>query len=239
MNESIRNKKVLVIDDDIGLLQLAGVLFKKAGAKIITACDGVEGISKMFIHCPDLIVLDVMMPGMDGFEVCRRIRQVSDTPLIMLTALNHESEMLIGLEAGADDFLAKPFNADILLARTETVLRRSQNHGYRDSFSYNDGHLCIDNERHEVLVKGDRTKLSPLEFRLLVYLARNSGKLITFDRILANAWGEEYKGNFGYVHIYISRLRKKIEPDPRNPSYILSVHSVGYIFEKQELEYKA
>lgn len=240
--KTMNDKRVLIIDDDVDLLQLAGVLFKKAGAEIVTARDGVEGISKLFTHRPDLIVLDVMMPGMDGFEVCRRIRQVSDTPLIMLTALNHEREMLMGLEAGADDFLAKPFNADILLARTRTVLRRAQhqNNGNNDdSFKYNDGHLVIDIERHMVLVKGRRVKLSPLEFRLLVYLARNGGKLLTFDRILSNAWGEEYMGNIGYVHIYISRLRKKIEITPKNPRYILTVHGVGYIFEKPELEYKS
>ena len=117
------DSKVLLIDDDAELLQLATVIFKKEGAQVITALDGMEGISKLFTHHPDLIILDVMMPGMNGFEVCERIRQVSDTPLIMLTALNHEQEMLRGLEAGADDFLSKPFNADILLARAKTVLR--------------------------------------------------------------------------------------------------------------------
>ena len=120
------DKKVLLIDDDADLLQLAGLIFKKAGAQIFTARDGLEGMSKLFGHQPNLIVLDVMMPGINGFEVCGRIRQISAAPIIMLTALNHEQEMLRGLEAGADDFLSKPFNADILLARAKTVLRRSE-----------------------------------------------------------------------------------------------------------------
>ena len=237
----MNDKKLLLIDDDVDLLQIASVLFRKAGAEIFTACDGVEGISKLFTHRPDLIMLDVMMPGMDGFEVCRRIRHVSDTPLIMLTALNQEREMLLGLEAGADDFLVKPFNADILLARARTVLRRASNQDNNsngDSFKYNDGYLGIDIERHEVLVRGKRVKLSPLEFRLLVYLARNIGKLLTIDKILASVWGGEYKGNIGYVHIYISRLRKKIEKDHKKPKYILTIHGTGYIFEKPDFEYR-
>jgi DNA-binding response OmpR family regulator len=149
--------------------------------------------------------------------------------------------MLLGLEAGADDFLTKPFSADILLARTRTVLRRSQNQNNDQnevSFKYNDGYLFVDIERHEIQVKSRRVKLTPLEFRLLCFLSRNSGKLLTFDAVLTNVWGDDYKGNTEYVHIYISRLRKKIELDPKNPRYILSVHGVGYMFEKHELEYK-
>jgi DNA-binding response OmpR family regulator len=233
-------KKVLIIDDDADLRQLASLIFKKAGAQVSTARDGLEGISKLFTHQPNLIVLDVMLPGIDGFEVCQRIRQVSDAPLIMLTALNHETEMLRGLEAGADDFLSKPFNADILLARAKTVLRRTeqspvQNH----SFEYNDGYLSIDFERRHALIKGRRIKLTPIEFRLLVYLARNAGKVLTFQHILTQIWGSEYQGSMDYVHVYISHLRSKIEENTKSPRYILTVHGVGYIFEKQELVYKS
>ena len=235
----MNNQKILLIDDDADLLHLAGLLFKKAGAQVFTARDGLEGMSKLFTHQPNLIILDVMMPGHDGFEVCKRIRQVSDAPLIMLTALNHEQEMLRGLEAGADDFLSKPFNADILLARAKAVLRRS-NHPNTDpnSFEFNDGHLNIDIEKRHVLVKGKRIKLTPVEFRLLVYLARNAGKVLTFDQILANVWGTEYKGSIDYVHVYISHLRRKLEEKSRSARYIVTLHGVGYIFEKQELEYK-
>ena len=229
----MNDKKVLIIDDDGDLLHLVGLLFKKAGAQIFTARDGLEGISKLFTCDPDLIILDVMMPGTNGFEVCRMLRQVSDVPIIMLTALNHEQEMLQGLEAGADDFLSKPFNTEILLARAKTVLRRSpKENAQRMNFEFNSGHLSIDLERRYVLIGAKRVKLTPVEFRLLVYLARNAGKLLTFNNILTNVWGNEYQGSIDYVHVYISHLRNKIEENPKDPRHILSVHGVGYIFER-------
>ncbi len=234
--------KVLIIDDDEGLLQLVSLIFKKDGAQVITANDSLDGLSKFFLHYPDLIILDVMMPGNTGYDVCQRIRQVSDAPVIMLTALNQEQEMLRGLAAGADDFLSKPFNPEILLARARTVLRRTQHlnghSGNKPSFTYNDGYLSIDIERHEVLIHRKRVKLTPVEFRLLVYLARNGGKLLTFEKILTNVWGNEYLGSMEHVHVYISHLRRKIEEDTKNPRYILTVHGMGYIFEKQELGYR-
>jgi len=229
MNE----QKVLIIDDDEDLLRLAGLLFKKLGAQILTAHNGVEGMSQLYSQRPNLIILDVMMPGMNGFEVCERIRQVSDAPIIMLTALNHEQEMLRGLEAGADDFLSKPFNADILLARARAVLRRSENTNAKGpEFQYSNGYLTIDVQRHEVSVRNKRIKLTPVEFRLLVFLARNAGKVLTFEQIIASVWGVEYKGSTDYVHVYISHLRRKLEENTRTPRYILTLHGVGYIFEK-------
>lgn len=238
-------KKVLIIDDDNEFLQLVGLLFKKAGAQVATAHDGLEGISKLFMDCPDLILLDVILPGADGFEVCRRIRQVSETPIIILTALNAELEMLRGLEAGADDFLSKPFNPEILMARAKAVLRRRESGntgivgGTSGPFQYNDGHLDINIERRDILINGKRTKLTPVEFRLLVYLARNAGKVLTFDQILSNVWGNAYRGSIDHVHVYISHLRRKLEEDTRSPRYIVTFRGVGYIFEKQELMYKS
>jgi len=257
------DQTVLLIDDDADLLQLASLIFKKAGAQVITANDGLEGISKFFTYHPDLIILDVMMPGNNGFDVCQRIRQVSDAPLIMLTSLNREEDMLKGLAAGADDFLSKPFNTEILLARAQTVLRRIQrlsggngknghlggngyhgsngNNGHNGnpaSFNYNDGYLSIDIERHEVLIHNRRIKLTPIEFRLLAYLARNAGKLLTFEKLLINVWGNEYLGSMEHVHVYISHLRRKVEEDAKHPRYIITVHGMGYIFEKQELGFK-
>lgn len=272
------DQTVLIIDDDADLLQLASLIFKKAGAQVITAHDGLEGISKFFTHHPDLVVLDVMMPGNNGYDICSRIRQVSETPLIFLTALNQEKEMLQGLAVGADDFLTKPFNPEILLARARTILRRSQrstagyesnggkgrnghsgNNGYQGhngssgknggythngagqtgSFTYNDGYLSIDIERHEVLIQGKRVKLTPIEFRLLVYLARNAGKLLTFEKILANVWGGEYLGTMEHVHVYISHLRRKVEEDSRHPRYIITIHGMGYLFERQGVGFKS
>jgi len=229
----MKDKKILIIDDDADLLHLAGLLFKKAGAQIFTARDGLEGISKLFTCNPDLIILDVMMPGTNGFEVCQRIRQVSNAPIIMLTALNQEQEMLRGLEAGADDFLTKPFNAEVLLARAKTVLRRSANgNAQNTNFQFNNGHLSIDIERHHVLVDEKRVKLTPVEFRLMVYLARNAGKVLTFNHILSNVWGDQYMGSIDYVHVYVSHLRNKIEENAKDPRYILTVHGVGYMFER-------
>ncbi len=180
------------------------------------------------------------MPGTNGFEVCQRIRQVSDTPLIMLTALNREEEMLRGLDAGADDILSRPFNAEILLARARTVLRRSEyTNPYPTAFEYNDGHLSIDIERRHILIKGKRIKLTPVEFRLLVYLARNAGKVLTSEQILTNVWWDEYRRRIDNVHVYISHLRRKLEENTRSPRYILTLHGVGYIFEKQELAFRS
>jgi DNA-binding response OmpR family regulator len=230
---NMNDKKVLIIDDDIDLLHLVGLLFKKVGSHIFTARDGLEGISKLFIHHPDLILLDVMMPGTNGFKVCERIRQVSATPIIMLTALNHEKEMLHGLETGADDFLSKPFNPEVLLARARAVLRRTEHlMSEPDNFNYNDGTLSIDVDSRSVLIRGRSIELTPVEFRLLVFLARNAGKVLTYDHILANVWGGEYQGNIEYVHVYISHLRNKIEENTKHSGSIRTIHGVGYIFEK-------
>lgn len=238
-------QKILIIDDDADLLQLTSLIFKKEGYQVITAHDGLEGISQFFMHHPDLIILDVMMPGYDGFEVCERIRKVSEDPIIILTALNHEHDLLHGLAAGADDFLSKPFNPEILLARARTILRRVQHlqdhihTGSPEPFTYNDGYLSIDIEKHEVSIHGKRVKLTPREFGLLVYLARNGGKLLTFERILAHVWGDAYQGSIDHVHVYVSHLRRKLEENPRVPRYIRTIHGIGYIFEKQELGYQA
>jgi len=231
----MHGKKILLIDDDPEILKLTSLIFEEAGAQVFTAHDGLEGISKMFTHRPNLIILDVMMPGQNGFEICERIRQITKIPLIMLTALNNEKEILKGLDVGADDFLTKPFNSEILLARARTVMRRSeQNYRRKAALNYDDGRLKIDVEKHRVFIGNDRLKLTPVEFRLLVYLSRNAGRVLTFDEILINVWGSEYLGSDDYVHVYISHLRSKIESDAKKPRYIFSVHGVGYIFESQE-----
>lgn len=228
-------KKILIIDDDIDSLRLTRLYFNNVGAQVITASDGLEGISKLHIHRPDLIVLDAMMPGVSGFDVCKQIRKVSNTPVIMLTALNQEQNILQGLDAGADDYLAKPFSPEILLARARSVIRRSQlSDSHATVTDYDDGYLKIDLEKHQVMVDGEHIKLTPLEFRLLVYLQENAGRVLSFANILQNVWGTEYQGSDDYVHIYISHLRGKIEQDAKNPIYITSVRGVGYIFEKQE-----
>jgi len=226
-------KKVLIIDDDIDSLRLSSLQFTEAGAIVYTARDGLEGISKLHSLQPDLIVLDVMMPGVSGFDVCKQIRKISNVPVIMLTALGQESNVLHGLDVGADDYLPKPFSPDILLARAKAVMRRSESTNHHAiTTDYDDGHLKIDFEKHQVLIDGKQIKLTPLEFRLLVFLHENSGRVLSFAKILQNVWGAEYQGSDDYVHIYVSHLRGKIEQDARDPRYITSVRGVGYLFEK-------
>jgi DNA-binding response OmpR family regulator len=227
-------KKILLIDDDADFLKLTSLIFKESGAQAFTARDGLDGMSKLFTLRPDLIILDIMMPDVDGFQICERIRQFSNTPLIMLSALGQDQLMLQGLEAGADDFLSKPINPEILLARAKAVMRRWElNNGYPDILIYDDGRLEIDIEKHRVHLDGKQVKLTPVEFRLLAYLVGNEGRLLSFEQILEKVWGSEFKGNDEYVHVYVSHLRSKIERDPKRPRYILSIHGVGYIFEGQ------
>lgn len=228
-------KKILLIDDDPDFLKVTSLILKKSGAEPITALDGLEGMSKIFTHQPDLIILDIMMPGIDGFQICQRIRQFSNTPLIMLSALDKDQLMLQGLEAGADDFLPKPINPEILLARAKAVMRRDrQKSDYPALSNYNDGRLEIDFEKFRVQIEGDEVKLTPVEFRLLAYLASNADRVLSYDQILFSVWGSEYNGKDDYVHVYVSHLRSKIELDPKNPRYILSIYGTGYIFTKQD-----
>jgi len=232
-------KKVLIIDDDKDTLKLISLLFMNAGAQAITARDGLDGISKLHSHQPDLIVLDAMMPGVSGFDVCKQIRKISGIPVIMLTALGQESNVINGLDAGADDYLQKPYNPEILLARARSVMRRSElaNNSHAPAIEYDDGHLKIDFEKHQVFIDGKHIKLTPLEFRLLVFLHENAGRVLSFAHILKNVWGTEYQGSDDYVHIYISHLRGKIEQDSKKPHYITSVRGVGYLFEKEGLRF--
>ena len=236
-NNNMIGKTILLIDDDTDFLKLTSLIFKESGAQVIVTPSGLEGMGKLFTHRPDLIILDAMMPDVDGFQICQKIRQFSNTPLIMLSALDQDQLMLQGLEAGADDFLSKPINPEILLARAKAVMRRSeQNNANQEVFSYDDGRLEIDVEKHRVQVGGKDVKLSPVEFRLLTFLAGNEGRVLSYEQILLSVWGGEYKGKYGYVHVYVSHLRNKIEEEPKSPRYIRSIHGVGYIFEKQTQE---
>lgn len=233
---NMMGRKILIIDDDADLLQMISLIFKKTEAQVFTAFDGPDGLRKLYSHRPDLIILDVMLPDMDGYEVCRRIRQVSDIPVILLTVLSQEKDMLQGLGAGADDFLLKPFSAQVLLARAGAVLRRYTHLIDKlTPFEYNDGYLSIDTEGHRVLIMGNPIPLTRVEFHLLVYLVRNAGKILTFEQILSNVWGNQYLGNMDYVHVYVSHLRVKLEEKTKAPHYISTVHGIGYRFEKHDI----
>jgi DNA-binding response OmpR family regulator len=234
MTERMENKKVLVVDDDPALLPLIEYTFAREGYKVFTASDGQEALKRFFDHKPDLVILDIMMPRMDGWETCRRIREVSEVPIVMLTARGQDEDIVRGLEYGADDYLTKPFSIKVLLAHARAVLRRAALPAveYDEPITYADDYLVIDLKDRRITVEGEPVKLTPTEYRLLAYLVQNAGQVLTFRQILQNVWGWEYQDDLDYVRVYIWHLRQKLEQDPKNPQYIWTEIGVGYRFEK-------
>lgn len=229
-------KKILVIDDDVNLGQTIKFTFTRSGAEVFTALDGREGLRQFFEQRPDLVILDVRMPDMDGWETCRQIRLLSNVPIIMLTTLDRDEDIVRGLDYGADDFMTKPFSREVLLARARAVVRRADSiHEPDDHAVYNDSYLYIDLRKRRVLVKGEPVQLTATEFRLLTYLYQNSGQVLTYQTILDKVWGWEYQDSIDYVHVYLSHLRRKLEEDPRNPQYLLTERGVGYRFAKRKV----
>lgn len=232
---SDRKGKLLLIDDDTNLVEAIEMYLTKAGYNIVTAADGVQGMQQMYSQQPDMIILDVMMPRMDGWETCRRIREMSDVPIIMLTARGQESDKVMGLKLGADDYVAKPFSLKELEARVEAVLRRTRSSPPdKGRVLYADDELVIDSERFEVSRAGERVQLTATEQRLLFYLAENAGRVLSNEQILESVWGAEYVDEIDYVKLYIWRLRQKIEGDPQHPKYILTERGIGYHFAKAQ-----
>lgn len=230
---SSRKGKLLIIDDDGKLVEAVELYLSRAGYDIVTAADGLQGMQQMYSERPDLIILDVMMPTMDGWETCRRIREISDIPVIMLTARGQESDRVMGLKLGADDYVAKPFSLKELEARVGAVLRRSRlSPPDRGRILYADDELVIDSERLEVSRGGERVQLTATEQRLLFHLAENAGRVLTNEQILRAVWGPEYVDEGDYVKLYVWRLRQKIEEDPQDPQYILTERGLGYRFVK-------
>lgn len=228
------DKKILIVDDDFHIRQLVERAFTREGMQVYQASNGLEGLRQFYRQRPDLVILDIMMPEADGWETCRQIRQLSDVPILMLTALDQDEDIIRGLDYGADDFLSKPFSTNVLLARARAVLRRAALSPEEEKpLAYDDNHLTIDLEAHRVLVRRKPIKLTRTEYRLLTYLLQHAGRVRTSQQILENVWGWEYQDSIDYVHVYISHLRRKIEEDPKNPKYLLTEHRVGYRFEKQ------
>ena len=231
----MNGKKILIIDDDVNLGQTIKLTFARAGAEVFTAVDGRDGLRQFYENRPDLVILDVRMPDINGWETCRQIRLLSNVPIIMLTTLDNDEDVIRGLDHGADDFVTKPFSRDVLLARARAVLRRSELLAEpEEQFGYNDGYLVIDLRKHRVQVNNQAIQLSSTEFRLLTYLLQNAGQVLTYQNILDKVWGWEYQDSIDYVHVYISHLRRKIEADPRNPKYLLTERGTGYRFEKRK-----
>ncbi|RLC82519.1 MAG: DNA-binding response regulator [Chloroflexi bacterium] len=229
----MKERKILIIDDDPELLKLLKKGLERRNFSLITAQNGPEGLRLLYEHKPSLVILDIMMPKMDGWEVCRRIREMTNAPIIILTAKAREEDIIYGLDLGADDYVTKPFSISELVARIEAILRRMEEtnpYGWGELSSYTVGDLEINFARRKVKVKGKDVDLTPTEFRLLAYLVRNAGKVIPHRTLLSQVWGPAYKEETDYLKLYVHYLRQKIEEDPRNPCYIITEWGVGYYF---------
>lgn len=237
------SEKILVVDDEISLLETLAYNLKKQGYDVEMASDGSTALEMARTTHPDLIVLDIMLPGMDGFEVCREIRKEMNTPVLMLTARDDEIDRVVGLEVGADDYLTKPFSMRELLARVKAMLRRIRLIREEMATSpaaaepavthpvLNFGALTFDLLRHEVLLKGQPLTLKPKEYELLVYFAQHRGIVLSRDHILEHVWGWDFTGDSRTVDVHIRWLREKIEEDPSVPTRLITVRGAGYRFE--------
>ncbi len=222
---------ILVIDDDKTLLRLLQEALNKANFHVILATNGIDGMQELYAQQPDLVLLDVMMPRMDGWETLERIRQLSRVPVIMLTAKDGEADKIRGLTHGVDDYITKPFSFAELIARAQAVLRRTREHENNPKARrIVSGALVIDIDAHRVTKAGQPIELTPTEFRLLQTLAENAGRVLTHEQILERVWGYEAGEDTGYVKRYIWYLRHKLEDDPTNPQYIMTERGFGYSF---------
>lgn len=221
---------ILIVDDNPGVRGLLQVALDQTQYKAVFAGDGQEAIRSFFQYRPDLVILDVMLPGMSGWEILERIREMTNTPVIMLTALGQVQERVRGLREGADDYLTKPFSPEELLARCDALLRRGGLQAKTVQSSYNDAALRIDFEQHTVYLEGGAVVLSPVEFKLLGALVLNAGKILECDRLIEIVWGED-SSNRGGLRLYIAYLRKKLHDDASKPRLIETVRGVGYRYK--------
>jgi DNA-binding response OmpR family regulator len=224
--------RVLVIDDDPLIVRLVRTHLDRAGFQVSDATDGPTGLELAARESPDFVILDLMLPGLDGYEVCRRLREISLVPVLMLTARGEQVDKLRGFEMGADDYLTKPFSPAELIARVQAVLRRSQQGAATDTPAVvRCGDLAIDLARRRVSLRDEAVRLTPTEFRLLEQLALNVGKVMTHTELLSQVWGPEYRDDRDYLWAYVRHLRRKLEPNPDQPTLILSEPGVGYVLD--------
>jgi DNA-binding response OmpR family regulator len=228
---------VLIIDDDKLLCEALQLMLTKMSFEVEAAYDAITGLRKAYNFKPDVILLDIMMPSMDGWQTCQRFREMSDVPIIMLTALDSQENVVKGLDLGADDYIVKPVVADELAARIRAVLRRTSRssvpningNGKREPI-FTQENLVIDFDKYEVTVDDERVDLTPTEFRLLSVLARYKGRVLPHEFLLTEVWGPEYVGEIDYLRLYISYLRRKLEKDKSKPSLIHNEWGIGYRF---------
>ncbi len=225
-------KRILVVDDEARMIGFIRMNLELEGFQVLEASNGLEALEIIRTSLPDLVILDVMMPELDGFETLRILREFSNIPVIMLTAKGEEDDRVYGLELGADDYIAKPFSPRELSSRVRAVLRRVETPASSPEKAVLkiDDRLSIDFNTREVIVAGQRIKLRPTEYRLLYHLVENAGWTVTHEQLLAKVWGYEYRDEAHYVRLYVNYLREKIEEDPSNPKYILTERGVGYRF---------
>ncbi len=232
----MEDRIVLIVEDDPNIVDILRFNFEKEGYSVDVATDGAAGLEKALEISPDLILLDVMLPKMDGFEVCRRVREKSSVPIIMLTAREEEVDKVLGLELGADDYITKPFSIRELTARVKANLRRSSTdapaHTRDSTNTIVSGELVINIERYEVEKRGKVIDITVREFELLKFLAQQPEKIFSRETLLEKVWGYEYYGDVRTVDVTVRRLREKIEDDPGMPRYIVTKRGVGYYFNK-------
>lgn len=227
------NINVLVVDDEKSLREFVRRNLEVRGYKVLCASNGVEALAIFQNESVQLVIMDIMMPHMDGLEATRRIREESRVPIIILTAMGEEADKVRAFDLGADDYLTKPFGVGELLGRVKAVLRRADWAGtVSGGGRIVRGEVEVDTEKHQVKVRGEMVELTPTEFNLLIYLMKNAGKTLHHRAILQNVWGPEYHHEAEYLRVYIGRLRQKIENDPLNPRYLHTEHGIGYRFEE-------
>jgi len=226
-------KRILIVDDEPEMVELISLNLKLEGFEVIAASDGYQALEKVTREMPDLVLLDIMMPDMDGFETLKQIREIASVPVIFLSVKNEEYDRVRGLDLGADDYITKPFSPRELVSRIKAVLRRvePETSGRKSEITV-DADLKINFDQRKVFVRGQEIKLRATEYRLLYQLVSNAGKLMTHETLLSRVWGPEYRDDDQYVRLYITYLRQKIEKDPKNPQYILSERGLGYRFKE-------
>ena len=227
--------KILVIDDDPDVVEIVSLTFEMRwpDSNIISAEDGETGIAMVDTESPGLVILDIGLPDMDGFTVCQEIRRFSDVPLIMITVRDKEADIVRGLQAGADDYILKPFRPIEFMARVQSVMRRTDMNSYggdEKPFEFED--LRVDFSHHEVFLAGKPIKLTPTEYQLLYHLAKNAGKVMSHRTLLGRIWGRDYLEETNYLKVHIKHLRQKLDDDPADPRFILTERTVGYKFAK-------
>jgi len=229
--------RVLVVDDDAALAEMLGIVLRREGYEPAFVSDGNRAVSVFQQTRPDLVLLDLMLPGRNGLQICQDIRTQSTVPIVMLTAKGDTIDVVQGLEAGADDYVTKPFRPLQLAARIRALLRRKAMGGGGEDqpelLSFDGGNLVVDTARRVAVVHGREVALSATEYRLLETLARHAGQVLTHDQILEHVWGHNYAGETGYVKTYVGLLRNKIEPDPKNPVYVMARRGLGYYLERR------